>query len=63
MKKKAFYTARIERDILDLVTKVSQNRGETKASFVRRAILKELALMNLLSPERMIGLGVPGGGN
>ena len=57
--KKVFVTTRLEPEILEILTKVSSNRGESKASLVRRAILKELAHLKYLSRERRKALGLP----
>ena len=41
-----------------LVKKVTQDRGEHVSDFVRRAVYKELASLNLLSHEQQKALGI-----
>ncbi|MEM3589057.1 MAG: hypothetical protein QXE25_04335 [Nitrososphaerota archaeon] len=48
----------IPKDLKDLAMKVARARGETLGAMVRRALKKELALMNYLSEEEKKALGV-----
>jgi hypothetical protein len=61
MKKKKFTKyifVRMPEDLYELILKVSENRGEDVSDFARRAILKELATLNLVSEEQKKFLGV-----
>jgi predicted DNA-binding protein len=49
---------RMSKENHDLLTQVSQKRSETLSSFIRRAILKELATLGFLSKERTQALGI-----
>jgi len=44
---------------LTLILKVSRTRGEDPSSFIRRAVLLELAKLGYLSQEEKQALGVP----
>ena len=50
--------ARMPKEALFLVKHVSAARGETVSSFVRRAVLKELANLSYLDPETKKALGL-----
>jgi hypothetical protein len=50
--------ARMPQADVELVKKVSQDRGEDVSDFVRRAVYKELASLNYLSKEQKKALGV-----
>jgi len=50
--------ARIPKHIVELLKKVSKNRGEDVSDFVRRAVYKELASLSFLSDEQKKALGV-----
>lgn len=43
---------RLDPSIYSLVKKVSQARGEAMSTFVRRAVLRELANLNFLDEEQ-----------
>jgi uncharacterized protein (DUF1778 family) len=49
---------RLKKEVYDLLIKASSNRGEDVSDFVRRAILKELANLELLDEEQKRYLGV-----
>jgi len=44
---------------LTLILKVSRTRGEDPSSFIRRAVLLELAKLGYLSQEEKQALGIP----
>ena len=50
--------ARMPQSDVNLVKKVSQDRGEDVSDFVRRAVYKELASLNFLSNEQQKALGI-----
>ncbi len=50
--------ARMPRPEVELVKKVSKDRGEDVSDFVRRAVYKELASLNFLSSDRKKALGM-----
>ena len=50
--------ARMPKHVVELLKKVSQNRGEDVSDFVRRAVYKELASLNFLSDEQKKALGI-----
>jgi len=43
---------------VELLKKVSQDRGEDVSDFVRRAVYKELASLNFLTKQQRKALGV-----
>jgi hypothetical protein len=49
--KKTNVTIRMSKEILELARIAAQKRGETTSVLVRRAVLRELARLNLLPPE------------
>lgn len=49
---------RIPIDTAELLDKVCEGRGEDRAVFARRAVLKELASLGFLSKEQMKALGI-----
>lgn len=51
-------TFRISREILDNLIEASSYRSESKSSFIRRAVLKELARCGYLSTKQKEVLGV-----
>jgi hypothetical protein len=50
--------ARMPQEYVELVKRISQDRGEDISDFVRRAVYKELASLNYLSKEQKKALGV-----
>ena len=50
--------ARIDEDTVALVKNVSDSRGENLSTFVRRAVLRELARLSYLTPEEKKALEV-----
>jgi hypothetical protein len=50
--------ARMPKSTVELVKKVSRDRGEDLSDFVRRAVYKELASLNYLTKEQKKALGV-----
>lgn len=54
----ATLTTKVTLEQLDLITKVSRDRGEGRSSLVRRAILKELACLGYLPPDQRKSLGL-----
>lgn len=48
----------IPKDLKDLAMRVARARGETLGAMVRRALKRELALMNYLTDEEKKALGV-----
>ena len=50
--------ARMPKNVVTLLKKVSKNRGEDVSDFVRRAVYKELASLSFLSDEQKKALGV-----
>lgn len=52
---------KLEEKHRELLDKVVENRGESLSSFVRRAILKELAELSYLPDEEKKALGIEGG--
>ena len=50
--------ASFSRKHVDLITTVCEQRGESKSTLFRRAVLRELAKMSYLSPEEKKALGV-----
>jgi hypothetical protein len=50
--------ARMPQADVNLVKKVSLDRGEDVSDFVRRAVYKELASLNFLSNEQQQALGI-----
>lgn len=51
-------TLRIQDDIIGIIKEVAARRGEDVSSFIRRAILKELARLGYLSDETRKALEV-----
>jgi antitoxin component of RelBE/YafQ-DinJ toxin-antitoxin module len=51
-------SARVSRQLYEQVKKVSESRGEDLSDFIRRAVLKELAVLNFLPREQKKALGV-----
>ena len=49
---------RVTSSLYSQIKEVSRARGEDVSDFVRRAILKELATLNLLSLDQMKALGM-----
>lgn len=49
---------KVKPEIRQLIKEVTNARGENLSSFVRRAILKELATLGLVLPERGRALGI-----
>ena len=50
--------ARMPKSDVELLKKISQDRGEDVSDFVRRAVYKELASLNYLSRQQRKALGV-----
>lgn len=50
--------ARMPSKDVELVRKVSKARGEDMSDFIRRAVYRELALLNFLSKEQKKALGI-----
>ena len=50
--------ARMPKNVVKLLKKVSKNRGEDISDFVRRAVYKELASLSFLSDEQKKSLGM-----
>jgi hypothetical protein len=50
--------ARMPQADVELLKKVSQDRGEDVSDFVRRAVYKELASLNFLTKQQRKALGV-----
>ena len=50
--------ARMNEDIVDLIRTVSEARGENMSTFVRRAVLRELAMLSYLNPAQKKALQV-----
>jgi len=53
--------ASFSRKHVDLINKVCEQRGESKSTLFRRAVLRELASLSYLSPEEKKALGVNNG--
>lgn len=51
--------ARMNEETVALVKSVSGSRGENLSTFVRRAVLRELARLSYLTPEVKKALEVP----
>ena len=51
-------SVRMPEKALELLSRVSSTRGETVSSFIRRAVLKELASLSYLSLEEKKALGL-----
>jgi hypothetical protein len=49
--KKTNVTIRMSKETLELARTAAQKRGETTSVLVRRAVLRELARLDLLPPE------------
>ena len=50
-KKKTNVTIRMSKETLELARTAAHKRGETTSVLVRRAVLRELARLDLLPPE------------
>ena len=50
--------ARMQKQDVDLLKKVTKARGEDLSDFVRRAVYKELACLNYLPEEQKKALGI-----
>lgn len=50
--------ARMPQADVELLKKISQDRGEDLSDFVRRAVYRELASLNYLSKQQKKALGV-----
>lgn len=50
--------ARMQKQDVDLLKKITKARGEDLSDFVRRAVYKELAGLNYLSEEQKKALGI-----
>jgi hypothetical protein len=46
------FLVRLDPNVHDLVKKVARARGETMSTFIRRAVLRELANLNFLDEEQ-----------
>lgn len=44
-------TVRIHEDIVELISKIADQRGENLSDFVRRSVLRELARLSYLPDE------------
>ena len=53
-------TTKVSPELIELIDKVSSYRGEGRSSWVRRAILTELARIGFLGPEQRKSLGFAG---
>ena len=51
-------TAKVSPELFELITTVSEQRGEGRSSMVRRAILKELASLSFLPDIQKKALGL-----
>ena len=51
-------TAKVSPELMELIKKVSEDRGESLSSFVRRAILVQLGELGYLSDEERKSLGL-----
>ena len=51
--------ARMGEETIALVKSVSDSRGENLSTFVRRAVLRELARLSYLTPEEKKALEMP----
>jgi hypothetical protein len=55
---KIYIGARVSQRIKEKLKTVSRTRGEDEADFIRRAVLRELALCGVLSKEEKEALGI-----
>ncbi len=58
MKDSIVTSFRLSRDTHSLVSQVCESRSETLGTFIRRAILKELANLSFLPDEQKKALGI-----
>jgi hypothetical protein len=56
--KEVYIGAKIEPEIRELVKNVARRRGENTSTFLRRALIKELAQLSFLPDETKKALGV-----
>lgn len=58
MKETTVTTIRLPRDVLHLLSQVTENRGENMSVFIRRLIYRELASMSYLDDATKKALGI-----
>lgn len=54
-------SVKMERKLIQLLDKICKLRGETRTSFIRRAVLRELANLSYLDDKSKKALGVENG--
>lgn len=58
--KQSYVGAKIESELRDLVKNVAEKRGENVSTFLRRALIKELAELSFLPEDTKKAIGIRG---